>query len=206
MEKKPFYKKWWGILIIVVLVIGIIGALTEDKENLKENENMPEDVANNEQEENNLENEENKDGNMEENAETEEGKENDDSNEAGNDAGDKEDGFVLDKEFKRNFGKARKVRNDLTGNWRLVTTAAKFDVEEMLIAYHDHFMKEGEIHFIVSFATNTTTVIRNSGGIITSEVHEYVDKEEHDAKTLGSGMILAEYMVVDGVVEQINTD
>lgn len=111
----------------------------------------------------------------------------------------------IDKEFEKAFGNASKVRNDTTGNWRVVVTSKKFDVEEMLFDYHDNFMKEGEIHFIVSFATNTTTVIRNMSGMISSEVHEYVDKEEHDAKTLGSGMILAEYIVdSDGEIEKIN--
>lgn len=189
MEKKPFYKKWWGILLIVILVIGILGALTDEGADSSDKEKDSENVVNNELEETNSAEDEENDENLVENDEME---------------AEEEDAFVLDQEFKRNFGKARKVRNDVTGNWRLVTTAAKFDVEEMLVAYHDHFMKEGEIHFIVSFATNTTTVIRNSGGIITSEVHEYVDKEEHDAKTLGSGMVLAEYMAVDGVIEKIN--
>lgn len=111
---------------------------------------------------------------------------------------------AIDKEFEKAFGDAREVRNDTTGNWRVVVTSKKFDVEEMLFDYHDNFMEEGEVHFIVSFATNTTTVIRNDGGMISAEVHEYVDKEEHDAKILGSGMILAEYIVnSDGEIEEI---
>lgn len=32
MEKKPFYKKWWFILIAVILVIGFIGSLGGDSE------------------------------------------------------------------------------------------------------------------------------------------------------------------------------
>lgn len=193
MEKKPFYKKWWGMLLIIVVVIGVIGAIIGDDESSnKINKNN--DVEKSESE---MEDKNNREDHKEPptNNENEEVNIDEDANE-----------FVIDKEFKKNFGKARKVRNDVTGNWRIVVTSAKFDVEEMLIPYHDYFMKEDEIHFIVSFATNTTTVIRNSGGIITSEVHEYVDKEEHDAKTLGRGMVLAEYMAVDGVIEQINAD
>lgn len=111
----------------------------------------------------------------------------------------------VDKEFEKAFGNASEVRNDVTGKWRVVVTSKKFDVEEMLFDYHENFMEEGEVHFIVSFATNTTTVIRDMGGMISSEVHEYVDKEEHDAKTLGSGMILAEYIVnSEGEIEQID--
>lgn len=31
-EKKPFYKKWWFILIMVVLVLGFIGSLFDDSD------------------------------------------------------------------------------------------------------------------------------------------------------------------------------
>lgn len=35
-------------------------------------------------------------------------------------------------------------------------------------------------------------------------VLEYVDKEEHDAKELGGGMLLADYMIYpDGDIEEI---
>ncbi len=32
IRKKPWYKKWWGILIIIFLVFGFIGAILDDSE------------------------------------------------------------------------------------------------------------------------------------------------------------------------------
>jgi len=110
-----------------------------------------------------------------------------------------------EKDGKGDFGNATDVRNDKTGKWKKVVTSKAFDVEEDGKGYHEEYMNKDEIHFIVSFATNTTTVIREDLGIITAEVHEYEDKEEHDAKTLGSGMLLKEYMIdQDGKVTELD--
>src|SRR5699024_435217 len=104
------------------------------------------------------------------------------------------------------FGKATDVRNDATGNWKMTTTSKKFDVEQDALEYYENHMKDGEIHYIVSFATNTTTVIRDTGDFISVGVTEYKDKEEHDATTIGQGMLLQEYIIYpDGEIEEIDT-
>ena len=65
-------------------------------------------------------------------------------------------------------------------------------------------MKDKEIHFIINFTRNTTTIIRNNGGLLDLEIKEHVKSEEHDANTLGSGMSLSDYVVYpDGDIEEI---
>ncbi|PIC88114.1 hypothetical protein CSV72_02930 [Sporosarcina sp. P20a] len=96
------------------------------------------------------------------------------------------------------------VRNDKTGNWRKVTIADNVDIEEYVLSYKDLYMKDGEVHFIINFNDNTTTVINNLNGILFVDVKEYVSKEEHDAAILGSGMELKNYMIYpDGDIEEV---
>lgn len=103
------------------------------------------------------------------------------------------------------YGVATDVHNDKTGNWKKVVTSKKFDAETDTLDYYEEYMEEGEIHFVVSFATNTTTVIRDLDGLLSVSVHEYEEKEEHDAETIGSGMLLKEYNIYhDGEIEEIN--
>lgn len=96
------------------------------------------------------------------------------------------------------------VRNDKTGNWRKTSISEDIDIEEYALSYNKEHMKDGEIHFIINFTRNTTTVIRKSGGLLDVEIKEHVKKEEHDAKTIGSGMMLKEYKTYpDGDIEEI---
>jgi hypothetical protein len=48
---------------------------------------------------------------------------------------------------------------------------------------------------IVNFTNKVTIAINKSGNIATVDVHEYVDKEEHDAAQLFSGQVLSNYIV-----------
>jgi hypothetical protein len=48
---------------------------------------------------------------------------------------------------------------------------------------------------IVNFTNKVTIAINKSGSIATVDVHEYVDKEEHDAAQLFSGQVLSNYIV-----------
>jgi len=101
------------------------------------------------------------------------------------------------------YGKASDVRD--SDGWKKVVTSKKFDVEEDTIDFYEEYMENGDIYYIISFATNTTTVIRDTGTHLYISVHEYEDKEEHDAKTIGSGMLLAEYNVsYDGEIDKID--
>ena len=103
--------------------------------------------------------------------------------------------------------RADKVRNDTTGNWRISLIAENIDMSEYALDYYkQYFTNDSEIHFIVNFNYNTTTKIMVMGGDLDVTVQEYVAKEEHNAKMLGSGTVLAEYFVnkETGEVEKIS--
>lgn len=89
-----------------------------------------------------------------------------------------------------------KVRNDVTGNWRITTIAENIQMEDYALDYYKKYFKsDDEIHAIVNFNYKTTTQISVVGNLLDVSVYEYVDKEEHDAKLLFSGMLLKEYHV-----------
>lgn len=96
-----------------------------------------------------------------------------------------------------NKSKPRNVRNDVTNNWRLSSIATHEDILEYALSYYKYNVKsEDEIHAIVNFTLNTTTKISYLyGNAISVRIQEYVDKEEHDAKKLFSGMLLGEYII-----------
>ena len=88
------------------------------------------------------------------------------------------------------------VRNDTTGNWRLARLAANVQIEKYALSYYKkYFTNDSEIHGIVNFITNTTTRLSCSSDILFITIHEYVDKEEHDAKVLFGGDVLKEYWI-----------
>ena len=92
--------------------------------------------------------------------------------------------------------RADKVRNDTTGNWRISCIAENIDMSEYALDYYkQYFTDDSEIHFIVNFNYNTTMKIMVVGDDLDVTVQDYVSKEEHDAKILGSGTVLAEYFV-----------
>lgn len=103
--------------------------------------------------------------------------------------------------------KPNSVRNDKTGNWRLSTVATTENIVEYTKSYYENnFSDDKEIHAIVNFTLNTTTkVSKVLDNILSVTVHEYVDKEEHDANELFSGMVLADYFVYldNGDIEEI---
>lgn len=91
---------------------------------------------------------------------------------------------------------ANKVRNDVTGNWRISTIAASVKMQKYALNYYKaKFRDDKEIHGIVNFNYNTTTKISVMGNMLDVTVHEYVKGEEHDANLLFSGMVLEEYYV-----------
>lgn len=100
------------------------------------------------------------------------------------------------KDFKKiSTSKPTKVRNDTTGNWKLSKIATTDDILEYAKSYYDNnFTSDDEIHAIVNFTLNTTTCVSTLfDNIISVTIHEYVDKEEHDANKLFSGMVLGDY-------------
>jgi len=98
------------------------------------------------------------------------------------------------------------VPNDVTGNWRIATIAENIEMQDYALDYYkEHFKSDDEIHAIVNFNYKTTTKISVMGNLLDVSVYEYVDKEEHDAKLLFSGMLLKEYHVNKdtGEIEEI---
>lgn len=101
---------------------------------------------------------------------------------------------------------ANKVRNDITGNWKISTIANNIKMEEYALSYYKwKFRDDEEIHAIVNFNYKTTTQISVMGDMLDVTVFEYVDGEEHDANILFSGMLLQEYSVYldNGDIEKI---
>ena len=112
------------------------------------------------------------------------------------------------KDFKKiSTSKPTKVRNDTTGNWKLSKIATTDDILEYAKSYYDNnFASDDEIHAIVNFTLNTTTCVSTLfDNIISVTIHEYVDKEEHDANKLFSGMVLGDYWIYldNGDIEKI---
>jgi hypothetical protein len=94
------------------------------------------------------------------------------------------------------FNDPQKVNNDKTGNWRISTCATTKSDEEYIIPYIKYYMADAEgTYAIVNFTNKVTIAINKSGSIATVDVHEYVDKEEHDAAQLFSGQVLSSYIV-----------
>jgi|SRR5690625_793626 len=110
-----------------------------------------------------------------------------------------------DKDYKEvSESKASDVRNDSTGNWKKSKFAESVDIEEYLLSYEELHMEEGEIHFIINFNYNTTTVVNKMNGVLYVDIHEYEKKEEHEADKIGSGMLLKSYVIYpDGDIEEL---
>ena len=84
-----------------------------------------------------------------------------------------------------------KVRNDVTGNWRISMIVTSETPEDYAKEYYEAcFESDDEIHAVVNFTLNTTTKITLTGDSLLIDVYEYVDGEEHDAKMLFGGMPL----------------
>lgn len=191
-EKVPFYKKKWFMAIIVVFLIGgIISAIQGDEKEepeIADKENVKE-----------VENEETKEVVKEEVVE-------EDHSEWDELKG--EIVGVSDKDFKEVYDVgAAPVRNDTTGNWKYIVISEPINIEEYALSYSKENMEDKEIHFIINFSYNTTTVINKMGGLIYVDIREYTEKEEHDADKIGGGMTLKQYMIYpDGDIEEIKPE
>lgn len=98
------------------------------------------------------------------------------------------------------------VRNDKTDNWKKVVDSKDFNMPENAMTYAEEYMTDGEIHYLVSFATNTTTMINDLGGMLFVNITEYEDKEEHSADTIGNGKLYKSYNIYkdDGTIEDLD--
>lgn len=106
---------------------------------------------------------------------------------------DNETSQVEDAELESLKLSPKAVRNDVTGDWRVAAIASPTVIGKHAYAYYKNYIKDDrEVHFIVNLTLKTTTKIAKTPAGINVTVYEYVDGEEHDAKTLGSGMTLAD--------------
>lgn len=88
------------------------------------------------------------------------------------------------------------VNDDATGNWKLLKIAEDIDICEYALDLFGNYAPDDDtIIFVVNFTNNTTTCINYLSGSLYVDTFEYVDKEEHSAKTLGSGMQLGEWII-----------
>ena len=100
----------------------------------------------------------------------------------------------------------RDVPGDKTGNWHWAVTADPAEVKDYALEYYKQYFKsDSELHIIINYSANTTTVINCLGGMLDVTVHEYVKDEERSADTLCEGAVLSEYMIYasDGGIEKI---
>ena len=101
-------------------------------------------------------------------------------------------------------GRPMDVSNDVTGNWRVTLLSENVDILEYAMSYYDTHMSDNEVHHIVNHTLDTTTMIISHNGLLTVEIKERVDREERDAKKLGSGELLLDYRIYpDGDIEKM---
>ena len=88
------------------------------------------------------------------------------------------------------------VNNDATGRWRLLVYASSENfVDHAADYYNAFFASDDEVHIAVNLTLKATIVMNVSGGLMSLDVHEYIDGEEHDAKILGGGDLLKQYTI-----------
>lgn len=98
------------------------------------------------------------------------------------------------------------VKRDVTGKWKLARIDADIKIQEYALDYYKQkFRSDDEIHGVVNFNLNKTTCIASYYDHLDIRVHEYVEKEEDDAKKLFSGKVVSEYWIYknNGDIEQI---
>ena len=202
--KKPIWKKWWFWALVLVIVASI-GNSSEDTtqksetvvESEQENDTtqQTETVMESEPESEPTPQPETTVDNKPESEPTETTEKEQTSECIGKNIDD------IDAHFR-----VSKVRNDVTGNWRISSIDESINMEEYALSYYKkYFSNDTEIHAIVNSSYNTTTQISVVFNTLNVSIYEYVDGEEHDAKLLFSGMLLKQYSVnMDtGEIEEI---
>lgn len=89
-----------------------------------------------------------------------------------------------------------KVRNDVTGNWRLATTGASGNFTNYAKSYYDKYFKDDkEVHVVVIFGNDQTAIMNVAGNQMFLSYYKHVKGEEHDAKAIPSGKEQGEFIV-----------
>ena len=116
---------------------------------------------------------------------------------------------ALKKELKDKYGIEKPsvfVKGDKTGKWKLVRVANNVPPVNYAVEYAKAYMNDGDIHFIVNFQLNTTTMIRLSMGIVEAKTTEYIKKEEFDATIIGSGQLYTDQYFYLESGKEVNSD
>lgn len=183
VKKKPFYKKWWFWLIVFVFVVGIAGSNESSNESEAELVSNEAIVETTETEATTA---------ITETIETAEAE----VTEATTEIEVSVEESQIDSKLDNICFNPMKVRNDATDNWRISLIAENIDIQDYALDYYkEYFENDNQIHVIVNFNYNTTTSISVVGNMLDVTIHEYVAKEEHDAKLLLSGTVLKEYHI-----------
>ncbi|MCI9457598.1 MAG: hypothetical protein HFE44_11580 [Oscillospiraceae bacterium] len=166
--KKPIYKKWWFWVIVLLglSAIGNLGKETEDDSSSQSSSSQTTSVQS---------------SSVASSSEIKGSSDRDSLNEA---LGDPSALFYDN------------VQNDVTGNWRLMVYSSPETIVDHAVEYYNaYFESDKEIHWAVNQELKTTSCISVVLGDLHIDVHEYVDKEENDAKVLGGGKLLNSYIV-----------
>ena len=91
---------------------------------------------------------------------------------------------------------SKTIKNDTTGNWRVTGLSSSEDIVNHAVEYYKaYFEDDNEVHFVINFLLKTTARFNVYGDQIFVEEYEYVDNEEHNARTLPSGERLKSYII-----------
>jgi hypothetical protein len=101
----------------------------------------------------------------------------------------------------------KRVNDDKTGNWRVITFLASDSGAEDIVPLYNHYKtSDQEIFYMINLWTDVTYCVRNAGkNTISVTPTEHVDGEEATAKLLGSGASLGDDVFYDTTTgEQVN--
>ena len=101
----------------------------------------------------------------------------------------------------------KRVNDDKTGNWRVITFLASDSGAEDIVPLYNHYKtSDQEIFYMINLWTDVTYCVRNVGkNTISVTPTEHVDGEEATAKLLGSGTSMGDDKFYDTTTgEQIN--
>lgn len=100
------------------------------------------------------------------------------------------DALDLDVVFSSTF------RNDVTGNWRKALVSTGAEIQDYAVAYYrEYFNDSEEVHVVYNFGLNTVNSMTIHGNILSINITDYVDGEEHDAKLACGGTFLGSYQI-----------
>lgn len=104
---------------------------------------------------------------------------------------------VADKDIKDLDGSfSKEVMNDKTGNLRYSSFVKPENFKDYALSYGKAYVKsKDELHYVMNFQNKVMSSIKDMGDYYVVRDTEHVKGEEHDADTIGSGMLLAEYNV-----------